>query len=266
VIGIITAVAGVILALAQTEIRLLLAYSTIAQVGLIIAGLSLGCENSFTGSLFHIVNHAVIKVALFLCASQISYIFGTKDLRKMRGALRLSPVIAGANILAILGIIGAPLFSGSVSKYLLIYGAAGVFEWVIIIINFGTTLIFVKYSAIFFGKPPEDIRTAERDFNRRAVVLTLGVVSLLMGIFGAQAVEFLFNTPVSVNLIGYLEKVGIFAMSLGLGLILHKRFLAGKEPAVLQRLNGLTLSFQKICVSVGVFFAGVLVYVGFLQG
>ena len=262
VIGLITAIAGVILALAQTEVRLLLAYSTIAQVGLIIAGLSIGDAYSRVGSLFHIVNHSLLKVALFLCASQISYFYYTKDIRQIRGALRTMPLIAWANILAILGMIGAPLFNGSVSKYFLMYGASGPLEWVIILINLGTILIFAKYSAIFFGKPLGKVRTgsSEPDLNRRSVVLGLGIGCVLLGIFGVQAMEFLFNVPVSFSWQGYLEKAGIFAASLVAGVLIYRYGLAGRE--FLARLNGFSLSFQKICVSIGVFFAILLVYIG----
>jgi multicomponent Na+:H+ antiporter subunit D len=263
VIGIVTAVGGIILALSQNEIRLMLAYSTIAQVGLIIVGLSIYNEYSFIGSIFHIVNHAIFKVALFLCASQISFMFKTKDMRKMRGALRLSPVIAGANIIAILGIIGAPMFNGSISKYFLMYGATGWLECVIIFINLGTILVFVKYSTIFFGKPPEGVQKVERDWYRMTVVIGLGVFTFALGIFGAQVIDFLFAIRVNVSFAGYLEKAGIFFGSIAVAAVIYKFLLSKRDIWLFNKLDGFNLSFQKICVSLGVFFAGVMVYVGF---
>ncbi|MCL2388211.1 MAG: hypothetical protein FWC89_11800 [Defluviitaleaceae bacterium] len=267
VIGIITAVAGIILALSQSEIRLMLAYSTIAQVGLIIVGLSIYPEYneySYIGSLFHIVNHAIFKVALFLCASQISYIFGTRDLRKMRGALKISPVIAGTNIVAILGIIGAPLFNGSISKYFLMYGATGPLEWIIIVINFGTILVFVKYSAIFFGKPLGEVRKVERDWYRMSVVIGLSIFCFALGIFGAQVIRFLFNVHVSVSFWGYIEKIAIFAVSLGLAVLFYRFVLAKRDYWILQKLDGFSISFPWICASIGGFFGAVLIYVGYI--
>ena len=258
IIGIITAVAGVVMALAQSDIRLLLAYSTIAQVGLIIAGLSIGNFYSHIGALFHIVNHAVFKVALFLCAGQISYALQTTDLRKMRGALRNEPIIAWANVLAVLGIIGAPLFGGSVSKHFVMYGATGALEWVFMLINLGTMLVFVKYSAIFFGEPMGEVRVVKHDKFRLAVVLGLGAACFALGLFGGGVVTFLFNVPVIVS--GYLEKLAIFAASLGVAIIVYRKVLHPR--AFLARLDGFSLSFHKICVSVGAFFAVLLVYVG----
>jgi len=264
-IGVLTAVVGVILALAQTEVRLLLAYSTIAQVGLIIVGLSIGDAYSRVGSLFHIVNHSLFKVALFLCASQITYIYYTKDISRIRGAFKKTPVVAFANILAILGIVGAPLFNGSISKYFLMYGASGPLEWMIIFINLGTILVFVKYSAIFFGKPTGKVRTGEdskTDLYRLTVVLGLGLVCVIFGVFGVQVMQFLFNMQVSLSFAGYMEKTLIFAISVAVGYGIYRLFLSGKK--FLHPLNGFSLSFQKICISIGVFFAVIVVYVGVL--
>jgi len=262
VIGMITAIAGVVMALAQREIRLLLAYSTIAQVGLIIVGLSLNNGYSFVGSLFHILNHTLFKAALFLCASQISYYFKTKDIQKIRGVFRHTPLIAIANIMALLGIVGAPLFNGSVSKYFLMYGATGVLEWMIILVNLGTILVFVKYSAIFFGRPLGEVRGKKSDWDRISVVLGLGICCFIFGVFGVQTVEFLFNQQVSLDIWGYLEKSMVFAISLGMGVLIYRRFIANKD--FLHPLQGLNLSFQKICISIGGFFGMLVVYVGVL--
>ncbi|MCL2840026.1 MAG: proton-conducting membrane transporter [Defluviitaleaceae bacterium] len=267
VIGVVTAVAGVILALSQTEIRLLLAYSTIAQVGLIIVGLNLDYEYSRVGSLFHIVNHSLFKVALFLCASQISYLYQTKNIQKIRGAFKQTPLIAVANIIAILGIVGAPLFNGSISKYFLVYGADGPLEWIIILINLGTILVFVKYATIFFGKPLTKVREEETlvsDTNRRGVVFALGAMCIVLGIGGVQAIYFLFDVPVTLTFGGYMEKIGIFFVSVIIAVLLYKYVLA--KRTFLSKLNGLNLSFQKICVSIGIFFAILLVYIGVFYG
>ena len=262
IIGIVTAISGIVMALAQTEIRLLLAYSTIAQVGLIIAGLSLGDDYSFIGSLFHIVNHTLFKLALFLCASQISYYYKTKDIRQIRGALRTVPRVAIANIMVIFGIVGAPIFNGSISKYFLAYGATGFFQWIIILINFGTILVFIKYSVIFFGKPLGEVSEAKPDWDRLSVVFGLAGCCLLLGIFGTQSIQLLFNQQVNLDMWGYLEKSVIFAVSVGVGFVVYRKFIENKD--FLRPLNDLNMSFHKICVSMGVFFAVLVIYVGVL--
>ena len=262
-IGILTAFAGVIFALAQTDIRLILAYSTVAQVGLIIAGLSLGTEYSHIGSLFHIINHALFKVGLFLCSGQIYFLFKTNDIRKMRGLLRHSPLIACATAMAILGMVGAPLFNGSVSKYFLMSGVSGPLEWVFNLINFGTILVFVRYSAILFGSPLGEVRKMETDWYRLAVVLGFGLCSLAFGIAGVGVIDLLLNEAVSLDLFGYLQKSVIFVVSLGIAVIVYRLVLSKRD--IFKPLNGFSMSFQKISVSIGVFFAVILIYVGLVR-
>ncbi|MCL2378893.1 MAG: hypothetical protein FWC77_07190 [Defluviitaleaceae bacterium] len=278
IVGIVTAVAGVVLALSQKDIRLMLAYSTVAQAGLIVAGLSLGGAYfspvgtySDTGSLLHIVNHALIKVALFLAAGMISFRFNTTDITKIRGLYYVSPAIAIANVLAILGIVGAPFFNGFVSKYFIAYGAAGVLEWVFIAVNLGTVLVFVRYSAIFLGRPLAAIREVRTDWCRLSVVLGLGVSCVLLGVFGTGAARFLFGhsvyimgdgRPFAISIWGYLEKSLVFFVSLGVGLLAYRYVPVNKGLAM--RLRGVQLSFKILCMSIGVFFGVLLVVVGVL--
>ncbi|MCL2406242.1 MAG: hypothetical protein FWC92_11975, partial [Defluviitaleaceae bacterium] len=270
IVGLLTAVTGVVLALAQKDIRLMLAYSTVAQAGLIIAGLSMREASLFSpqyvysdiGALLHIVNHALIKVALFLAAGMISYRFKTTDITKIRGLLHISPSIAVANILAILGIVGTPIFNGFVSKYFIAYGAEGLLQWALIAINFGTVLVFVRYAAIFFGRPVGEVKMIPPDWCRLAVVLGLGVSCILLGVFGPVVAGFLFGRPVGIGIWGYLEKSVIFIVSLGLGVMVY-RYLPVRK-ALTAPLRGIQLSFKIMCLSIGVFFALLLVVVGIL--
>ena len=268
-IGFLTAAGGVVLALAQKDIRLMLAYSTVAQCGLIVAGLSIGNAYSEMGALFHVVNHATIKVALFLAAGMISYLYKTTDITKIRGLYRASPPIAIANILAILGLVGAPFFSGFVSKYFLTYGASGALEWAFIAVNFGTVLVFVRYSAVFFGQPQAALREVTPDWCRQSVVLGIGVGCILLGVLGVPVARFLIDRPetghavLQIGLRSYLEKSLVFFVSLGLGVLVY-RYVPVKKGLV-ARLQGLQLNFKIICVSIGVFFALLLLFVGVFQ-
>ena len=259
-IGIITAIAGIVLALAQKDIRLMLAYSTIAQVGMIIAGLSLNNDYSHVGALMHVVNHALFKVSLFLAAGMISYLYKTKDITKIRGLLRVSPPIAIANILAILGIIGAPLFNGSVSKFYLMHGASGALEWVFYGIGLGTILVFVRYAAILFDRPKGELREVTPDWCRQSVALGLGAACLVLGPFGVMAARFLLNRPISFDIWGYLEKSLVFFVSFGIGLLINRRWSSKKD--FLLPLRRVELRFKFMCLSIGVFFAILLVFVG----
>jgi len=261
-IGIITAFVGIILALAQSDIRLILAYSTMAQVGLIVAGLNLGTEYGALGAKFHIVNHAVFKAALFFCVGQIYLVYNTFNIHEIRGMMKAKRPLFIAVGIAVLGIIGAPFFNGSISKYFLASGTSGFLEWIFIAINLGTIMIFVRYSMMFFGNPLKEPKKINFDKYRLGVIFALGALCVLMGVFGVGTIAFLFNETVALDVWGYAQKTLIFVISVGIALLAYK-FVMSKEN-FLRPLNSFNLSFQKITVSLGVFFAMLLIYIGFM--
>ena len=267
VIGVITAVVGVILAIAQSDIKLMLAYSTIAQVGLIMVGLNIGELHgyNYVGAMYHIINHAVFKAALFMSAGIIVHSYHSRDITHIRGVFRQMPIIATAKILAILGIIGTPLFNGSVSKYFLMFELNWLLEAILILVNMGTIIIFVKYSAIFFGHAKAPVEKELFDIMRHGAVILLSVLCFALGIFGATAIQLLFGYTVQLDLWGYAQKTMIFLLSLGAGYLIYKSmftednsfayFLAWEKKA--------EMGFRGICFSIAAFFAFVLIVIGF---
>ncbi|MCL1936474.1 MAG: proton-conducting membrane transporter [Defluviitaleaceae bacterium] len=263
VLGIITALAGVIFAVSQTDIKLMLAYSTIAQVGLILVGLSIGDIDgyNYVGGLFHIANHAIFKACLFLGAGIISHYYHTRESTQIRGVFFEMPAISIAMILALLGIIGTPLFNGSISKYFLMSGTGWDTNIILNIVNLGTIIICIKFSAIFFGKKP-NIRKKPLDIMSHGVILLLGVMCFLMGILGIQTINFLFGYSVYVNIAGYTEKAIIFFVSLMAGYVIYKAFLTKEGPAM-KWIRTSEMGFRGMCFSMVAFFAFILIAVGF---
>jgi len=260
VIGIITGIAGVILSLAQKDIKLILAYSTIAQIGLIMIGLNMDYEYAYYGSLFHIVNHAIFKTSLFMTTSMIIMRYRTKNIDEIRGLWHTNKPVAIATLLAIFGIVGMPLFNGSVSKYFMMGGADGLLEWSMIILNLGTILICLKYSAMFFGKPKGELREVGADWCRQAAVIIFGIVCFVLGVFGEAFKNFTFNLERHVDALGYLEKAGVFVLSLVAGIIITKYVL--KDGQILSRLRNLDMKFTTVCASLGLFFALTMIVTG----
>ena len=256
-VGVVTGVAGVIMALSHTDMKLILAYSTIAQIGLIMIGFGLNSYYSYIGSLFHIINHALFKSALFLGAGIIAHAYHTRDITEISGVLKRFPAVGVATILAILGIAGAPLFNGSISKYFMMSGVGLPLFIIMSFINLGTITICIKYSTMLFGRcqPSEDVVRIEK--TQKVTVLILGTMCFLGGILGASFVQFLLRQSVSVDVFGYLEKVAAFAISLVLGYFIFTRFL--KDNPILNRIRGIDLSFRGMCVCLGLFFAITLI-------
>ncbi|MCL2235065.1 MAG: proton-conducting membrane transporter [Defluviitaleaceae bacterium] len=272
VVGIITAATGVIMAMAQKDIKMILAYHTVSQVGLIMIGLNAGDAYYYShyGALYHMVAHGIFKSALFLTAGIIRKSYGTANVYKIRGVLKRMPVVGIASAFAILSITGAPFFIGSISKYFLTagnpYGAPPLVEYSIIIVSVGTIISFIKYGWMLFGKDPgikgEHFKP---DKWRVAPSVFLALLCLGGGLFGVQIMDFFFNTGITTNLFAsgaYYQKAAIFAGSAAIGFVLYK-FVVSRSK-VLVKIGEMDLTFKTIAVSTGAFLGIMLIITGLM--
>ena len=123
VLGAVSMTVGVLLAIGQWDIKRLLAYHSISQIGYILIGMGLGTTLGMAGALFHLFNHAVFKSLLFYNAGALETALGTRDLRAMGNVTRLLPVTARSSMVASLSISGLPPFNGFFSKLVIILAA-----------------------------------------------------------------------------------------------------------------------------------------------
>ncbi len=217
-LGFVTAISGFVLALRQNDIKRILACSTVSQMGLIMAGLSIGTAHAEAGAILHILNHAVFKSTLFLCAGLIAAEYKTRDIRDIRGVLREMPVIALCLTAAILGIAGAPFFNGSMSKYLIGYGAADDWpEYLLLLVNLGTTLTYLRMGRILFGRRKDSPGAAAGERGcRLCLALQKGVISVLAlfclagGIWGGPLIVLLFGPELSLASVSWAPKIIVF--------------------------------------------------------
>lgn len=120
-LAVISMVVASVLAFGQTDIKRLLAYSSISQIGYIALGLGVCTPLSIMGALFHLFNHSISKSLLFLNAGAIEQSTGTRDLRKMPGILDRSPVTGYTNLIGTMSICGIPPLGGFWSKLIIIF-------------------------------------------------------------------------------------------------------------------------------------------------
>ena len=114
-IGLISAVGGALFALLQDDLKRLLAYDTISQTGVLVVGLASGTAAGAAGTSYHLVDHALFKALLFLCAGAIVHMTGATKLSEMGGLARRYPFLAGAFTVGVLAIAGIPPLNGYVS-------------------------------------------------------------------------------------------------------------------------------------------------------
>jgi hydrogenase-4 component B len=203
VLGSCTMLVGVIAALLQSDAKRLLAYHSVSQMGYIILGLGIclslgdGGGLGFIGAIYHVINHALFKTALFLGVGVIYVRTGETNLYNLGGLLRSFPLTAVLMFLAVLGITGAPGLNGYASKTLLHHAVSAAAQtgmqlmvWaerLFVLVGVGTATSFAKlYYLIFLGKPAKvGISECEsRRFHVSMVILALvmAAIGLLPGL------------------------------------------------------------------------------------
>ena len=151
-------VAGIIIALSlaamfvaslvavfQTNLQRMLAYSSVAQIGYITLGIGLANQAGLTGGLVHIVNHALMKAALFLAAGAIFFRIGSVRLSDLAGIGRKMPLTMTAFTVACFGLVGTPGTSGFISKWYLALGAFDKGWWVLVFLLVASSMIALVY-------------------------------------------------------------------------------------------------------------------------
>ena len=172
-------------AMVATDIKRVVAYSTISQLAFILLGLSCGTKTGFAGGLLYILAHSVAKAGLFLCCGIVEHNLHTKDMAKMGGLAKTMPKTAAAFALCALSVMGIPPFSGFFAKYLVISGVvdadrpllAGVFVLGAVMTVLYLLRVFVK---VFLG-PETHPEVHEGTPEMVGSVLALAVLSLALG-------------------------------------------------------------------------------------
>jgi len=202
--GVLSIVAGGLLAYAQKDYKRLLAYSSVSQIGYILIGLGIGNYWGIVGALFHLLAHALGKSLLFMASGSVEHATGTRDLEKLSGLEQSMPVTAWSHLLGSLSLAGVPPFAGFFSKLFLIIGALSArMYWLAILAALFSTvtlsyLIKVVNKAFFVRKGTEPSPAREAPATMAAAMLFLVALAVLFGI-GFK--------PVLDNLVGPAAKV-----------------------------------------------------------
>lgn len=138
-------VAGSILAIAQSNIKRMLAYSSVANIGYIVLGVTLANPLAFIGAMLHILNHALIKMVLFMSTGGILNSMGSLNIARLRGFPTVMPWTCLAFFVALLSIVGIPPTGGFFSKLYLILGAIEAQSWFFVFVILLSTLLAIVY-------------------------------------------------------------------------------------------------------------------------
>ncbi|MFW6458036.1 MAG: proton-conducting transporter membrane subunit [Halodesulfurarchaeum sp.] len=189
---------GAVLAVMQTDLKRMLAYSSVSHFGLVVLGFALANETAATGGLIHLVGHGVMKGGLFLAVGVFATVAGVRTVDGIAGLGNRLPITSAAFAALAFSMVGVPPAVGFPGKWNILLGAVEANQWVIVAVVAGSTLLTLGYFArllerLFFKEPtvefdPEraplvaDGGSLEEPFGRVAIVVFVAVAAIALGI------------------------------------------------------------------------------------
>ncbi len=209
-LGMVTMILGGLLAIRSVDLKRILAYSTISQLGLMASALGLASTASQEAGLLHLVNHAVMKASLFLVAGGVTLATGVADIRNLGGLRYKMPLTALAAGMAAFSMAGLPPFGGFLSKEVYFESAleSGMI-WAPVLAVLGGSLTFA-YSLYFFSRIFLGRRSPESAAESPLLsipALILAGLTLVLGVFPDLVTGF-------ISSVAHPSGVGVFAPSL----------------------------------------------------
>ena len=246
-VGVITMTVGVMYAMVQTDLKRMLAFSTVSQIGYMMMGLGIGTPLAIIAGLLHCLNHGFFKGGLFLNAGAVQHAAGTRDMNELGGLAQRMPRTTLWWLIGAGNMAGIPLMSGFVSKWML-YAAALQAGWAIPamvawMVSLGTVFLCAKAtSAVFLGPLTE--RTMDAHEAPPTMQWGMGLMaagSIVLGIAPQLAVNYLLNPVLAalslsaglqVTWFGLFAGAGSFSTTGGLVLALVSFVLGGSIYAL----------------------------------
>ena len=205
-VGLLTLCMAAFFAIFKEDLKGLLAYSTISHLGLIMCLLGIGSPLAVAAAMFHIINHATFKAALFMIAGIIDHESGTRDLRKLSGLWQLLPFTATLTMITAASMAGVPLTNGFLSKEMffteLLANLTGPLMIASAVVATLAGIFAVAYSTrlvhgVFFdgpiGKNVPNKDAHEPPFGMRAPATLLAILCILVGILPSLLLEHIVN-------------------------------------------------------------------------
>jgi multicomponent Na+:H+ antiporter subunit D len=181
IIGAISLLVGVFLAIGQWDLKRLLAYHSISQMGYIFLAFGLATPLGILGGVFHLFNHALFKSLLFYNAGAVETVTGTRDLRKLGNLTKIIPTTSFTSMIASLAISGIPPFNGFFSKLIIIIAAiqAGqpIYALIAVVGSVLTLASFMKVQRYGFrGEQKVEVTDKKIEWTMNLAMVTLAVL------------------------------------------------------------------------------------------
>jgi NADH-quinone oxidoreductase subunit M len=201
----VTMVYGGLMVLVQTDIKRLLAYSSMSQMGYLIIGIASNTPLGISGAMLHYISHGLGKAALFLSAGAIMHQSGIRDIRSLGGLAGKMPISAVAFTIGVMNIAGIPPTIGFISKSLVFMGAinrglaTSTIDLAVTLAALVSTALTIGYTTwtirrIFFGPTPEHLENVkEAPLTMTVPLIIISVLSVVAGIYPKVILDPLFQ-------------------------------------------------------------------------
>jgi NADH:ubiquinone oxidoreductase subunit 5 (subunit L)/multisubunit Na+/H+ antiporter MnhA subunit len=221
-VGSFTIVAAVMMALIQHDLKRLLGYHAVSQVGYMVLGIGTGNPIGIAGGLFHMLNHAIYKSCLFLAGGSVEKKARTTDLSKLGGFAVIMPITFISFLIASLSISGVPPFNGFASKWMIYQGIIetakkGGVLWVVWLVAamFGSALTLASFMkllhAVFLGQKSEEVKiSVNKGEVSAAMWIPAAILALLCLCFGVFAYQIPLATFIFPSLPWGFDFTGIW--------------------------------------------------------
>ena len=186
VLGSIAVLSASTVAIFQQNLKRMLAYSSVAQVGYLALGISLATPAGLTATILHLFNHALMKGALFVALGCVAWRIGSSRLQDFAGLGYRMPWTMGVFVVGGLSLIGIPLTAGFISKWYLVLAALEKGWWPVIVVIIAGSLLAVIYvwkvvERAYLAKPPENATRAEAPASMLIPAWLLAIANLYFG-------------------------------------------------------------------------------------
>ena len=193
-LAVLTMTLANVMALLQSDIKRLLAYSSIAQIGYMLIGLAAGTTYGFMALFLHIFNHSMMKGMAFLASGSIVHETGTRDISSLRGIGKMMPVTSISLFIALLGLGGVPGTNGFISKYHLFSAAFGSgLGWLGImgVLNSALSMAYyIRIMQVLLASPKEGLKAKEAPILMLTVTMAMAAIIVILGIWPAPLINF----------------------------------------------------------------------------
>ena len=179
---------GIIYALLENDMRRILAYSIVNQVGFMVCGIGIGTEMAINGAAAHAFAHIIYKALLMMSAGSVLYMTGRRKCNELGGLFQTMPITATCGIIGALAISAFPFTSGFISKSMISQAAADQhLMWVWLLLAAASAGVFlhagIKFPWFVFFQKDSGLRPSDPPWNMRAAMILFSAACILLGLF-----------------------------------------------------------------------------------